>query len=79
MGTGPTLTELSWEEKGRQHYRNCLVNPEKAKPDYPTQDIHPPSAEAEFVRGFNAERIVHLGEQLSPDNDPRGSTWMEGY
>jgi hypothetical protein len=49
-------TPTDWIEEGRKHFLNARLHPERPPANYPTQDVHTPKDEADFVLGFKAAK-----------------------
>src|SRR5687767_1280711 len=47
---------IDWIEEGRKHFLQTKLHPERLAANYPTQDVHSPKDEADFILGFKAAR-----------------------
>lgn len=45
--------ETDWVEEGKKHFLQTILRPERRPANYPTQDVHTPQNEADFITGFN--------------------------
>lgn len=55
-----------WLEEGKKHFVASKIRPDKPPSNYPTQDVHLPKDEAEFITGYNlAKNAFDRGEGFS--------------
>ena len=47
---------LDWREEGRKAFVFSQVREGKPYPNYPTQDVHTPAEEREFIDGWTAAK-----------------------
>jgi hypothetical protein len=64
----------SWLDLGAAHFLSLQSHGKSTVP-YPTQDVHTPAQEAEFIAGFHTERRKQLGLKLAEQVD---DPWVEG-
>jgi hypothetical protein len=61
-----TSDEIDWLEEGKKHFIMTTLHPERLAANYPTQDVHTPKDEADYVLGFRiAKAAWERGEGLS--------------
>lgn len=51
-----TAPAKDWIEEGRKHFLASKTHPERPCSNYPTQDVHLPKDEADFIAGFNSAK-----------------------
>lgn len=55
-----------WREEGKKAFVHTMLHPAKPQPRYPTQDVHTPQQERDYIDGFNGAKVAwQRGEQLS--------------